>query len=162
MHELRIDLMAKMRGCPGFRQLWAGRSIVRISGAGEIGLLSLADLIQAKKTQREKDWPMIGRLIEADIERYYSSAGTEKLTFWLNECRTVFWLMKLATENKELCLKLARKRPVLKAALKRDADAVEARLHKEEVDEKKRDRIYWKPLRKELERWRHERGRGKG
>jgi hypothetical protein len=154
---LRIDLMAKMRGCQGFRQLWARRTIVRITGVGEIGLLSLADLVRAKKTQREKDWPMIGRLIEADIARYYPFAAKEKLIFWLNECRTPFWLMKLADEYKAQCEKLARKRPVLKAALKRSADAVEVQLHKEEAGEKKRDRIYWEPLRKELERWRHER-----
>ena len=56
---LRIDLMTKMRGCPEFAELWERRSIVNLPEIGNIGLLSLPDLVQAKKTQREKDWPMI-------------------------------------------------------------------------------------------------------
>jgi hypothetical protein len=157
MEGLRIDLMAKMRGCPGFERLWARRTIVHLPGVGEIGVLSLADLVQAKKTQREKDWPMIARLIETDLTREYPCADRKKLAFWLKECRTPFWLMKLAREHKELCAKLASRRRVLRAALKHDTRVVRALLLKEESGEKKRDWIYWKPLRKDLEHLRHER-----
>jgi hypothetical protein len=36
------------------------------TAAGPIEVLSLPDLVTAKKTQRDKDWPMITRLVEAD------------------------------------------------------------------------------------------------
>jgi len=38
--------------------------------------LSLPDLVQAKKTQRDKDWPMIRRLVEA---HYFQSRGKPKM-----------------------------------------------------------------------------------
>ncbi len=65
--RLRIDLMSRMRGCDDFESLWQRRTVVQLPGVGEVGVLSLPDLVKAKKTQREKDWPMIRRLIEADI-----------------------------------------------------------------------------------------------
>ena len=49
---LRIDLMTRMRGCPEFSELWDRRSIVDIPGIGEIGLLSLPDLVCPKKTKK--------------------------------------------------------------------------------------------------------------
>jgi hypothetical protein len=49
---LRIDLMSRYRDGPEFED-------------GElIDLLALGDLVNAKKTQRDKDWPMIRRLME--------------------------------------------------------------------------------------------------
>src|SRR5215210_5230743 len=62
---LRVDIMSKMRGVDPFSNLWARRETLVDEKGNEYELLSLPDLVQAKKTQREKDWPMIRRLMEA-------------------------------------------------------------------------------------------------
>ena len=154
VEELRIDLMAKMRGCPDFDALWERRSVVKLPEIGEIGLLSLPDLIQAKKTQREKDWPMIRRLIETDVAQNGENAGPEKVVFWLRECRTPALLVQLARQYAGACRKAAEYRPLLIAALEQNMSELESLLLKEEMDEREKDREYWRPLREELEQWR--------
>ena len=62
---MRVDIMAKMRGVETFSKLWRRRTTIEIPGGMQCDLLSLPDLVQAKKTQRDKDWPMIRRLVEA-------------------------------------------------------------------------------------------------
>lgn len=151
---LRIDLMAKMRGCTDFDELWKRRSIVQLPEIGEIGLLSLPDLIQAKKTQREKDWPMIRRLIETDVAQNDKNAAPEKIVFWLRECRTPVLLVQLARQYAEACGKAAEYRPLLIAAREQNLSELESLLLKEEMDEREKDREYWRPLRGELEQWR--------
>ncbi len=154
---LRIDLMSKMRGCPDFVKLWNRRSIIELHDIGEIGILALPDLIQAKKTQREKDWPMIRRLIETDIIQNIKNAKTKKLIFWFKECRTPDLLVELSKDNYELCKQTAKIRPLLKAALENNVNDLELFLLKEQMEEKEKDREYWQPLREELEKWRHDR-----
>ena len=154
---LRIDLMAKMRGCPEFNELWDRRSIVDVPGIGEIGLLSLPDLVCAKKTQREKDWPMIRRLIETDISANLAQADEARVVFWLQECRTPMLLGKLAKDYPALCQQVKTQRPLLEAALSQNFTALEDLLHSEEKKEKEKDRVHWQPLRQELEQWRRQR-----
>ncbi len=154
LEGFRIDLMAKMRGCPDFDALWKRRSIVSLPGVGRIGVLSLADLVRAKKTQRGKDWPMIRRLVEADMAGTAGRVTKGKITFWLLECRTPALLVELAAEKKALCRSLVERRPLLAAALKADTGGLEFLLAEEEKEEKGKDREYWLPLRKELEEWR--------
>lgn len=63
---LRIDVMSVLRGCDSFEQLWARRTTIQDPDANfAYEVLAIEDLVQAKKTQRDKDWPMIGRLVEA-------------------------------------------------------------------------------------------------
>jgi hypothetical protein len=64
---LRVDVMSRMRGVDSFEKLWSRRSTVELPDGTTFDLLSLPDLVQAKKTQRDKDWPMIRRLVEADF-----------------------------------------------------------------------------------------------
>ncbi|MCF6151364.1 MAG: hypothetical protein E3K38_03530 [Candidatus Kuenenia stuttgartiensis] len=151
---LRIDMMAKMLGCSDFEQLWERRSIVKLPEIGEMGILSLPDLIQAKKTQCEKDWPMIRRLIETDVTQGYRKAGKEKIIFWLMECRTPVLLMEIARKNAALCKNLIPTRSLLKAVLNQNVEEIESLLIQEESAERKKDREYWLPLKKELEQWR--------
>ena len=61
--DLRIVAMAVLRGVAYFDELWQRRTTIQVEGE-EIDLLSAPDLILAKKTQRDKDWPMIRRLVE--------------------------------------------------------------------------------------------------
>ena len=57
--------MAKMRGVEVFQKRWKRRTFVELQDGLRCDLLSLPDLVQAKKTQRDKDRPMIRRLVEA-------------------------------------------------------------------------------------------------
>jgi hypothetical protein len=63
--HIRIDIMSKMRGLEPFTKLWRRRTTLVLPGNLSCNLMSLPDLVKAKKTQRDKDWPMIRRLLEA-------------------------------------------------------------------------------------------------
>jgi len=63
--RMRVDVMSKMRGVDSFPRLWKRRTTIELPDGTKCDLLSLPDLVQAKKTQRDKDWPMIRRLVEA-------------------------------------------------------------------------------------------------
>ncbi len=153
---LRVDLMSRMRGVADFPELWERRTTLQ-GGDGTIyELLSLPDLVQAKKTQRDKDWPMIRRLIEADHAACTGTPSVAQARFWLREGRTTALLIDLSRtfpeEAKELS---AGTRPLLKAARLGDEGGVEAALAEEEHAERAADRAYWAPLKKEMERMRH-------
>jgi hypothetical protein len=85
---IRIDLMSKMRGVAPFEQLWSRRTTLADDLGNRIELMALGDLIAAKKTQRDKDWPMIRRLVEAHYAANQTASTSESAHFWLRECRT--------------------------------------------------------------------------
>ena len=118
-------------------------------------LLSLADLVQAKKTQRDKDWPMIRRLVEADFFGRRDSQTAGDVRFWFRELRTAELLVALAAEYPEICRRLAPQRPLLRLALRGDENALAAALTTEEEKVRETDRHYWEPLWSELETLRH-------
>jgi hypothetical protein len=156
--RIRLDLMAKLRGVDPFPELWERRTTA-VGPEGETyELLSLPDLILAKKTQRDKDWPMIRRLVEADFFR--GGWSEERCLFWLRELRTPELLVRVATDHPELAARVHRAAVV--AASTGDVAAVEAALIEEERLERQRDRDYWVPLRRELEELRRERRRRPG
>ena len=76
---LRVDVMGRMRGAPSFGRLWSRRTEVRVPGVGPVPVVSLEDLVRIKKTQRDKDWAMIARLLEADIARHGWSADFRRI-----------------------------------------------------------------------------------
>jgi hypothetical protein len=153
---LRVDVMSKMRGVADFAELWERRTTLQGDGGAIYELLSLPDLVQAKKTQRDKDWPMIRRLIEADHAACAGPPSTAQARFWLREGRTaallVAWARAFTEEARALA---AGPRPLLEAALQGDEARVEAALSLEEHAERAADRAYWIPLKDELERMRH-------
>jgi hypothetical protein len=51
--QMRVDVMSKMRGVDPFNKLWRRRTTLQIPGGEKCELLSLPDLVQAKKTQRK-------------------------------------------------------------------------------------------------------------
>jgi hypothetical protein len=154
LHRLRIDVMSRMRGVDPFSRLWKRREELHLPGVGIVALMALPDLVKAKKTQRDKDWPMIRRLIEADVARHSEVADAAKVGFWMRECRTVDVLWELARRYPEAARRTASSRPALRAILRGDRSKPEALLRKEEDAERGRDRRFWAPLRRELERWR--------
>lgn len=156
IENLRIDLMSRMRGCSDFEVLWSRRTIADLPEVGLVGVLSLPDLVQAKKTQRDKDWPMIRRLIEADYLRSHINPTSEQIRFWLRECRTPALLVHLAKQYANDCRTLLAQRPLLQNVGEGDISAIEAGLSQEEQLEREADQEYWSPLRAELTQWRRE------
>jgi hypothetical protein len=159
LHRFRVDVMSKMRGVDSFSKLWKRRVEVNLPGAGRVALLSLPDLVKAKKTQRDKDWPMIRRLIEADMARSPENPDSEKIPFWLMECRTFGLLRDLASRFPKQAGRISKRRPALRAAMQGNESRATLLLREEEDRERQRDRRYWAPLRAELERWRQSRPR---
>jgi hypothetical protein len=146
-----------MRGVDSFAKLWTRKQEFELPGVGRVAALSLPDLVIAKKTQRDKDWPMIRRLIEADVARAPSRIPAARVLFWLRECRSYDLLRDLARRHPGLARRV--RRPALRAAINGVPDRTAALLRKEEDRERQRDRLYWAPLRSELERWRRSRPR---
>ena len=153
---MRIDVMTKMRGVDSFPKLWARRTTLSIDD-GTIELMSLPDLVQAKKTQRDKDWPMLRRLIEVNYFANRGSPTREQIRFWFLELRTADLLIELAAVQGRLPVHLRRKRPLLELAVTGNKSLLERALLEEEKREREADRQYWTPLKKELEKLRHSR-----
>jgi hypothetical protein len=150
---LRIDLMSSLRGVAGFEELWGRRTTIEVAGQ-PIDLLALEDLVRAKKTQRDKDWPMIRRLAEQSYFGHSTTATPELVRFWLRELRTPELLVEVAGAHPELARAEAGSRRAVEAALSaRPADVNEA-LQAEEQEERRKDREYWAPLKRELEEFR--------
>ncbi len=146
---LRVDVMAKMRGVAPFPALWERRTTLSADDGASYELLALPDLVAAKKTQRDKDWPMIRRLIEADFAA--TAAPTpEQVRFWLAEARTPALLAELAARFPAECAAQAESRALLRAA-GGSPEEIELALRAEEHAERAADRAYWLPLRRELE-----------
>ena len=147
---LRIDLMSSLRGVAGFEELWARRTTIEVEGE-PIDLLAMEDLVRAKKTQRDKDWPMIRRLVEQSYFGLSTSATQELVRFWLRELRTPELLVEVAGAHPELARAEAVSRPAVQAALSARPDDVSEALEAEEREERRKDREYWAPLKRELE-----------
>jgi hypothetical protein len=104
---LRIDLMSSLRGVAGFDELLVRRTTIEVAGE-PIDLLAMENLVCAKKTQLDKDLPVIRRLVE---QSYL-------------------------------------------AALSAHLDDVSETLEAEEREERRKDREYWAPLKRELDEFR--------
>ena len=157
LHEIRIDVMAKMRGADAFERLWKRRERLKIPGVGPLPVMSLQDLVRIKKTQRDKDWPMVRRLVESDMDRAPRPVPRTRLDFWLRECRTPELLCELAGGHPRAAGRIGRLRPAVRAARRLDLRAIERELAKEQARERELDQRYWQPLRAELERMRGDR-----
>ncbi len=154
---MRVDLMSVMRGVDAFSVLWERRTTLTVPDGIAYVLLSLPDLVNAKKTQRSKDWPMIRRLVEADYLQNRASPDEAHLRFWLRELRTVELLLELSSSFPDLARRCASERTLLDKAIAADRDGLAVALEGEEKGERQADRIYWEPLKGELERLRHPR-----
>lgn len=157
---MRIDVMTKMRGVDPFPKLWSRRTTLSIDD-GTIELMSLPDLVRAKKTQRDKDWPMVRRLVEVNYFENREDPTRAQISFWFLELRTPELLVELAKAQGSIPAHLRRKRPLLELAITASTSSVAEALVGEEQSERKADRQYWAPLKKELEMLRHLRARAK-
>lgn len=155
--RLRVDVMSKMRGVAPFATLWRRRTVIEMPDGTECALMSLPDLVQAKKTQRDKDWPMIRRLVEAHYFQNPEAQTSARVRFWLAELRTPELLVELAAKAPAAARRLASARPLLEHAISGNTAALLTALASEESAERQRDREYWLPLKKELEALRRSR-----
>ena len=161
---LRVDIMSRMRGVAPFEALWERRTTIALPDASSTGevlvdLLSLSDLVNAKKTQRDKDWPMLRRLVDASYASAQATDVSEELVeFWLAELRSPEFLREAAVRFPE---QAARSERSAVNAARGDDDIAQA-LSSEQAAEMVADRAYWLPLRRELEALRHAARRGSG
>jgi hypothetical protein len=157
----RIDVMSVMRGVDPFDLLWERRTTLELPPGEAIELMGIADLVRAKKTQRDRDWPMIGALVEAHYEQYRDDATPERVAFWLEEGRTPETLIRIAAAFPEIAPTAAAHRPLVRLAESNEIDKLRKALLDEQLQVQDLDRQYWKPLKAELERLRNERTRNK-
>ena len=153
--RMRVDVMSAMRGVEPFPKLWRRRTTIRLPDGTTCNLLSLPDLVRAKKTQRDKDWPMIRRLEEAHYFENHRRPKAAQIRFWLLELRTPQLLVEVGKTHRDSCRRLVAKRPLLAHALSGAMPKLEQALVREETAERARDRRYWMPLKRELEKLRH-------
>jgi hypothetical protein len=121
--DFRIDLMSRMRGVSPFPELWDRRTTFR-SGELEIHVMGVRDLVQSKKTQRAKDWPMIQRLLEVHYlqRRHADQPSGDDVDLWLREMRTVELIAEVAGRFKADALQIVSSRPLLLPAMEGDLD----------------------------------------
>jgi hypothetical protein len=151
---LRIDLMSVLRGADHFEKLWQRRVSFDVDGE-TFDLLSPPDLVIAKKTQRDKDWPMIRRLVEQSFLLQRDSEDPSLIDFWLRDLRTPELLIRITAQHPQLAA--ASTRPAVTAAFAGDVATVAEALALEEREERRKDREYWEPLKRELEQLRQAR-----
>jgi len=155
---LRIDLMARLRGAPTFAEMYSRRTTIQ-TGEQSIDLLGIEDLVMSKKTQRDKDWPMIRRLVEQNYFEKMGEASEANIEFWLRELRTPELLVEVSARWPAEAAKCAASRRAVEAAIGGDVGRVAANLEEEERQERELDRVYWEPLRRQLEQLRRRRNR---
>ena len=153
---LRVDVMTRLRDLPDFAELWERRTVFQDETGGEFHLLSIPDLVQAKKTQRGKDWPVIELLVTIHYRENATTPQPDWITFWLREARTPELLRDLAARFPAETRAMLAARPLLAHAIIGEMDVMRAALDAEVRAEQARDRAYWEPLRRELEEFRRQ------
>ena len=151
---MRIDVMTRMRGVAPFSRLWARRASIDLPDGTRCEVMGLPDLVQAKKTQRDKDWPMVRRLLEAHFFEHREKATGAQIRFWLRELRTPELLLETARRWPKAWAAQKRHRGLLRFARPGGEAKLLAALEAEEWAERRADARYWAPLKAELERLR--------
>jgi len=163
LSPLRVDIMSRLRGVDAFPVLWERRTTIALSageGADEVhvDVMALEDLVAAKKTQRDKDWPMLRRLVDASYVAERDDAVSEaQVDFWLAELRSPVFLAEVIARFPEAAARSSR--PAVIAAP--NHDEMDVALAAEQTQIMAEDREYWAPLRRELEALRFEARRKK-
>lgn len=152
--DLRIDVMTRPPRLPDIERCWRRRVEFDLA-FGPVAVIALEDLVQTKKTQRDKDWATIGELIEADMVAHGERADHDRVRFWLREARNADTLIELSAAFRQTADAHVGHRPLLRLAMDHEHDALELALAQEQIRGKDADRKYWAPLRTELEQMRH-------
>ena len=153
--NLRVDVISRLRGCDPFDMLWERRNAVSLKKGGRIDVIGLRDLVQSKKTQRDKDWMMLRRLVENDVILHKDNPSEEQVRWRLRESRNAQRLIELAEKYPEMAGESIAVRPLLSFAVTKDLQRLDSGLQDEERTERQKDTEYWTPLKEELEMLRH-------
>jgi len=158
---LRIDVMTRLRGVEPFSRLWARRTTLQFE-EGNLEVLSLPDLVASKKTQRDKDWPMVRRLVDVNYLTHREEPTPERVAFWLRELRSPELLVEAVRAHPADAAHACAERPLLRLATREHfgSGALARALRDEEETVRREDEAYWRPLKETLERLRRERARG--
>jgi hypothetical protein len=137
---------------PGDEQRGEDRRTTIADEAGaEFHLLSIPDLVAAKKTQRTKDWPIIELLVAIHYHENSATPRPDWITFWLLQARTPELLQELARRFPDQAEAYVQRRPLLRLAISGEMDPLREALDAETRAEQAKDRAYWAPLKAELE-----------
>jgi len=159
VEDLRIYIMTRLRDLPDFAAHWDRRTTIADEAGAEFHLLSIPDLVAAKKTQRTKDWPIIELLVAIHYHENSATPRPDWITFWLLQARTPELLQELARRFPDQAQAYVQRRPLLRLAISGEMDPLREALDAETRAEQARDRAYWAPLKAELEAFRRaERG----
>ena len=154
VEDLRIDLMTRLRDLPPFSVLWERRTVITGDAGEEFHLLSIPDLVNAKKTQRMRDWPIIELLVAIHYRENAAAPRSDWIEFWLHEARSPELLAELAQRFPAEARAQSNRRPLLQLAFSGASDALREALDAEVRAEQAKDRAYWAPLKAELEAFR--------
>jgi hypothetical protein len=149
VERLRIDMMASMRGVDDFPKLWDRRTSIQLDDL-EVDLMSLPDLVRAKRTQTDRDWPMTARLLESHYFQNKTCATSEMVHFWLAEIHDRELLEEISDAFPSQAREASRQRFALHELLAGNRERADELLQEEIKREKRLDREYWEPLRQEL------------
>ncbi|MCL4180878.1 MAG: hypothetical protein KJ072_24410 [Verrucomicrobia bacterium] len=97
VQDLRIVVMTRLRDLPEFQVLWDRRTTFEDRDGIQFNLLCVPDLVQAKKTQRARDWPVIELLVAIHHRENADAPRPEWIGFWLREARTPEFLRQLVS-----------------------------------------------------------------
>jgi hypothetical protein len=156
---LRVDVMTRLRDLQPFEQLWERRATIEDEEGASYEVFSVPDLVNAKKTQRSKDWPVIEALVEGHYHALNDEPTPERIHFWLTQARNALRLQSLTERFPVETAALLASRPLLQLALDREDAALQTALDAEMRAEQAKDRIYWEPLKREMEEFRREHAR---
>lgn len=149
VERLRIDVMSRLPSLDSFELLWSRRTSIDL-GELQIELLSLPDLIVAKRTQRDKDWLMTNRLVEAHYLENKKAPTRDQIIFWLTESYDLELLAQWVTHYPEEAAQVAKSRNAIDQLLKDQLEEARRALNNDKKTIIKNDQQYWEPLKKEL------------
>jgi hypothetical protein len=154
VEDLRVDIMTRLRELSAFSVLWARRTVFADENGAEFHLLSMPDLVEAKKTQRTKDWPIIELLVAIHYRENGAIPRPDWVEFWLGQARTPELLAELAQRFPAPARAHTSRRPLLRLAFSGESEALREALDAEARVEQAKDRAYWAPLKAEFEAFR--------
>jgi len=154
VEDLRVDVMTRLRDLPEFAVLWERRTVIADEAGDEFHLLSIPDLVEAKKTQRTRDWPIIELLVAIHYRENGATPRSDWLQFWLRQARTPELLEELVRRFPGEARANDVVRPLLRLAINAQREALREALDAEVRAEQAKDRAYWAPLKAELEAFR--------
>jgi len=149
VEQLRIDVMSRLPSLDSFELLWSRRTSIDL-GEFQIEILSLPDLIAAKRTQRDKDWLMTNRLVEAHYLENKETPTRDQIIFWLTESYDLELLAQWVTQYPEEAAQVAKGRNAIDELLKTHPEQAQHALDNDKDAIIKKDQKYWMPLKKEL------------